>query len=208
MKSLFAAAALSFATLAACQTSHTYADEHPLASSGTVVFTMNVGDVKVLPNPRPDRVRIEIRTNRAVDQETMAGWIQRFEVAAGRATIEVRIPNHNLTNDSSTDVTLYVPPQSDLKADLEVGDLTIRGIDGNKDVHTGVGDLRIAIANPSDYGHVETHTRIGDVSDFLNHSSDDSGFLGKTEDFTLSGRFHLKATTGVGDVHISADGKS
>jgi len=208
MKSLLAITALSLCAVAAAQNPQTWVQDRPLASGGTVVLTMNVGDVKIVPSGS-DGVRLEIHTTSNVDRQTVASWVRRFEVAADRATIEIDIPKkmHDCDN-CSTDVVLYVPRQSDLKADLDVGDLTIRGIQGNKDVHTGVGDLRIAVASPSEYGHVETHTRIGDVHDFLNHDGGQSGFLGKTEDFTLSGRYHLRASTGIGDVHISQEGKS
>ena len=91
---------------------------------------------------------------------------------------------------------------------LNVGNLTVQGVEGNKDVHAGVGNVRIDVANPAEYGHVEIHTRVGDVHDFLNHGDTSEGFVGKTEDFTLSGRYHLRASTGVGDVRISPDGKS
>jgi hypothetical protein len=207
MKPLLAAALFSFGAIAAAQTPRTYVQDHPLPSGGTVVLTMNVGDVKIEP-AGSDRVRLEIHTTRFVDQETMASWVRRFEVAAGRATIEIDIPKkfHDCDN-CGTDVTLAVPQQSDLKVDLEVGDLTIGGVHGNKDAHTGVGDLRIAVADRGEYGHIETHTRIGDVHDFLNQGDEPGGFLGHSEDFTLSGRYHLRASTGVGDVDISEQGK-
>lgn len=207
MKSLLVCTALSLCAVASAQQTR-YVQNHPLVSGGTVVLTMNVGDVKIVPSGS-DGIRLEIDSTRDVDQQTVASWVRRFDVAANRATIEIDIPKrvHDCDN-CSTDVTLYVPERSDLKADLEVGDLTIRGVHGNKDVHTGVGDLRVAVAEPGEYGHVETHTRIGDVHDFLNQGSGQSGFLGKTEDFNLNGPYHLRASTGVGDVDISQEGKS
>lgn len=210
MRTLFVASAvLSFAAVAAAQNPPTYVQNHRLAAGGTVVLTMNVGDVKILPDSQSDRVRLEIHTNRAVDQQTIASWVRRFDLAADRATIEIDIPKKDHDCDHcGTDVTLYVPQHADLKADLEVGDLTISGVTGNKEAHTGVGDVRIAVANPAEYGHVETNTRIGDVHDFLNHGDQPDGFLGQSEDFTLSGQYHLKASTGIGDVHISQEGKS
>lgn len=208
MKTLLAVTAFSLCAVASAQQTR-YVQDHPIPSGGTVVFTMNVGDVKIVPSGS-DGVRLEIQNNTpSVDQQTVASWVRRFDVAADRATIEIQIPKrfHNC-DDCGTHVILYVPRQSDLKADLEVGDLTIRGVKGNKDAHTGVGDLRIAIANPGEYGHIETNTRIGDVHDVLNQNGESEGFLGHSEDFTLNGPYHLRASTGVGDVHISQEGKS
>ena len=207
MKSLLAVTALSLCAAASAQQTR-YVQERPLASGGTVVLTMNVGDVKIVPSGSSG-IRLEIQSNRDVDQQTVASWVRRFDVAANRATIEIDIPRrmHDCDN-CSTDVILYVPERADLKADLDVGDLTIRGVQGNKDVHTGVGDLRVVVANPAEYGHVETHTRIGDVHDALNQHGEGDGFLGHSEDFNLNGPYHLRASTGIGDVRISEDGKS
>lgn len=211
MKPTFAAAVLlSFGALASAQTPRQYIQHRQFPSGGTVVVTLNVGDLRIVPADGSAGVRLEIQTHRPVDQEAMAGWVRRFEIAADRAVIDIHIPkwNDNCADDCGGDVTLYVPPQTSLKADLGVGDMTIRGVQGDKEVHTGVGDLRIAVADPSEYGHVETHTRIGDVNDILNRGDGQSGFLGKTENFTLSGRYHLKASTGIGDLRIFAAGKS
>lgn len=210
MKSLLAVTALSLCAVASAQNHRQYAQDHSLASGGTIVLTLNVGDVKVVPNTTSDRLRLVIDTHRPVDQETMAGWIRRFDVAADRATIDIQIPTwkDNCAGDCGGDVTLYVPEKSDLKIDLGVGDLTVSGVQGNKDLYTGVGDLRVAVASPGEYGHVEAHTRIGDVDDFLNQHGESEGFLGHSEDFNLNGTYHLRASTGVGDVHISQGGKS
>ncbi|MGB7353519.1 MAG: hypothetical protein WBD06_07435 [Acidobacteriaceae bacterium] len=204
------AAVLTFTAIASAQIPQTYVQDHRLAPGGTVVLTLNVGDVKILPDSESGRLRLEIHTKRPVDQETMAGWVRRFDLAADRATIDIQIPKwkDNCADDCGGDVTLYVPQHTNLKADLEVGDMTVSGIHGDKELYTGIGDLRIAVADPAEYGHVETNTRIGDVHDFLNHGDQPDGFLGKSEDFTLSGQYHLKASTGIGDVRISEEGKS
>jgi hypothetical protein len=208
MKTLLAVTLLSLCTLASAQDHRPYIQEHSLVSGGTVVLTLNVGDLKILPSGS-SHLRLEIQTQRPVDQETMAGWVRRFEVAGDHATIDIHIPKweENCADDCGSNVTLYVPQPSDLKADLGVGDLSIQGVEGDKDLHTAVGDLRITVAGPAEYGHVETHTRIGDVHDSLNQKGEPDGFLGKSEDFTLGGRYHLRASTGIGDVHITEDGK-
>lgn len=181
--------------------------EKPLAAGGTVVLTINVADLKIVP-AGADRVRLEIDADGEASQQTIASWVTRFEVAADRATLEIRTPkDRQHCNDCDVHVTVYVPQQSALKVDLGVGDLTVRGVRGDKDLHVDVGNLKIAVADPDEYAHVETRTRIGDINDFLGHGGD-SGFLGKSEDFTLHGRFHLRATVGVGDLQILQEGKS
>jgi hypothetical protein len=180
-------------------------------TGGSVGLTMNVGDLKVLPAPAGNTVKLEIKSDRSVDKGTLATWVHQFQVEGNRATLNVQLPKnpeHCTDCHGNTSVTLYVPQRTDLKVDLDVGDVTVSGILGDKDLRDGVGDLRIAIADPAPYGHVETHTRVGNVNDFLNRGGKPSGFLGKDEDFALSGRFHVKASVGVGDLNIVPEGKS
>lgn len=211
MRSILAAASLAVclcAGMAAQDSPDHLVMEKPLPAGGTVVLTLNVGDLKILPVEGQSRVRLEIDTHSGVDRHTIASWVTRFDVAGDRATLDIRTPKnrHNCDN-CDTDIALYVPAQSALEVNAGVGDVTIRGVEGDKDIHVDVGDLKIALSDPGDYGHVETRTRIGDINDFLNKGGE-SGFLGKSEDFSLQGRFHLKATVGVGDLDVRQDGKS
>ncbi len=84
---------------------------------------------------------------------------------------------------------------------MGVGDLTIRGVQGRQDVHTGVGDLRLGRGRSGRIRPWETRTRIGDVHDVLQTRRQPVGrILGHTEDFSLSGRYHLRRSTSIGDV--------
>jgi len=211
MRSILAAALLAVclcAGAAAQDSPSRLVMEKALAEGGTVVLTLNVGDLKILPAEGQSRVRLQIDTHSGVDRHTIASWVTRFDVAGDRATLDIRTPKnrHNCDN-CDTDIALYVPAQSALEVNAGVGDVTVRGVQGDKDIHVEVGDLKIALSDPDDYGHVETSTRIGDVNDFLNKGGE-SGFLGKSEDFSLHGRFHLKATVGIGDVSVQREGQS
>jgi hypothetical protein len=150
-------------------------------------------------------VRLEITTEHPADRATMASWVRQFSVAANRATMDIHMPkNHEHCADcyGNISVVVYVPRRSDLRAKLGAGDLSIRGVTGNKDISLDVGDLRIGIGGPDAYGHIETHTKIGDIDDPFNPGGGASGFLGKTEDFNLKGQYHLQAKVGVGDIHL------
>jgi hypothetical protein len=180
--------------------------DRTLPSNGTVVLDMNVGDVKIIPSTTANQLRLEIHADSQYDQQALASWVKRFDVTGERATINIQVPkghNHN----SNFSMVLYVPVQSALKADLSVGDLTIQGIRGDKEVHVGIGDLRIGYHDPAEYAHVETSTHIGDIGDPLRQGGE-SGFLGKSEDFTKQGRFHLRASVGIGDLKLFDEGQS
>ncbi len=184
--------------------------ERALPAGGTVVLEMNVGDVTIKPSSSADRIRLEIRTDHQDTQDSLAASVKRFDVTGDRAALELRIPKdheHCLSCYSGSSVTLYVPAQSLLKVKLGVGDLTVQGVRGDKDLHVGIGDLRIGYDGNDEYAHIEASTHIGDINDPL-RTGDASGFLAKSEDFSRQGRFHLRASVGIGDLNLFAEGKS
>lgn len=212
MKTLIAAAAIAIclgsASSQAQSGSGQLVMEKALSPHGTLAVDINVADLKIMPGTNSGGIRLEMQTRRPVGQTEVASWVRRFEVAANRASLDVHVPKSpSGCNDCDVTVLLYVPQQTDLEVDLGVGDIRIHGIRGDKRVHVDVGDLRIGYASPGEYGHVETRTRIGDIHDPLNQS-DQSGFLGKSEEFTLSGRYHLNASVGVGDLDLFQEGNS
>jgi hypothetical protein len=182
--------------------------EHSLPADGTLVLDMNVGELKIVPSPQADHLRLEVRGDSKFDAKMVASWVKRFDVSADRASIEVNAPSHDHCNNcSSASATLYLPAHTALKVKLDVGDLNIQGIRGNKEVQVRIGDLRIGYEDPDEYAHVETTTHIGDVNDPL-QSGDAHGFLGKSEDFTRQGKYHLRASVWIGDLSLFDEGKS
>ena len=184
--------------------------ERDLSAGGTVVLEMNVGDVTIKPSVSPNRIRLEIRADHQDAQDSLAASVKRFDVTGNRAALELRMPKdheHCLSCYSGSSVTLYVPAQSLLKIKLGVGDLTVQGVRGDKDLHVGIGDLHIGFDGSDEYAHIETSTHIGDIDDPL-HIGEASGFLGKSEDFSRQGHFHLRASVGIGDLNLFAEGKS
>jgi hypothetical protein len=184
--------------------------ERNLPADGAVVLEMNVGDVTIKPNPTANRIRLEIRADHQGAQASLADAVKRFDVAGGRAALELRFPKdheHCVSCYSGSTVTLYVPAQSLLKVKLGVGDLTVQGVRGDKDLHVGIGDLHIGFDESNEYAHIETSTHIGDIEDAL-QTREASGFLGKSEDFSRQGHFHLRASVGIGDLKLFAEGNS
>jgi hypothetical protein len=184
--------------------------ERSLPAGGTVALNVNVGNVKILANSVPGRVRLELRSDHGYDASEMASWVKRFDSAGERAALDIKVPKetHPCNNcDSGMSIVLYVPGDSSLKVDLSVGDVKVEGVRGDKDLHVGVGDLEIGYSNEEEYARIETSTHIGDIGDPL-HPGSAHGFLGKSEDFTSQGRYHLRATVGVGDLNLFAEGKS
>ena len=177
--------------------------EASFAAGGVVILDANVGDVRVMPTDHEGKLRLVITSRKADDATAAPHWISEFAVNGSQAKIVLEMPKHG---EHNFDVTLYVPKQSDLRLNLEVGDLTITGISGNINAEVGVGDLKMTVLNPHAYRAVAMSVHIGDV-----HAGafglEPSGFLGKSVEREFgAGQYRLKLHTGIGDVSCTADG--
>ena len=177
--------------------------EASFAAGGVVILDANVGDVRVMPTDHEGKLRLVITSRKGDDATAAPHWIREFAVNGSQAKIVLEMPKHG---EHNFDVTLYVPKQSGLRLNLEVGDLTITGISGNIDAEVGVGDLKMTVPNPHAYRAVAMSVHIGDV-----HAGafglEPSGFLGKSVEREFgAGQYRLKLHTGIGDVSCTADG--
>lgn len=177
--------------------------EASFAAGGVVIVDANVGDVRVMPNEQQGKLRLVITSHKAEDATAAPHWVREFAVNGSQAKIVLQMPKHG---EHNFDVTIYVPKQSDLRLNLEVGDLNIEGISGNTDAEVGVGDLKVTVPDPHAYRSVAMSVHIGDVNAGA-FGLEPSGFLGKSvqHEFT-AGSYRLKLHTGIGDVSCTAGG--
>jgi hypothetical protein len=177
--------------------------EASFAAGGVVIVDANVGDVRVMPNEQQGKLRLVITSHKAEDATAAPHWVREFAVNGSQAKIVLQMPKHG---EHNFDVTIYVPKQSDLRLNLEVGDLNIEGISGNTDAEVGVGDLKMKIPDPHAYRSVAMSVHIGDVNAGA-FGLEPSGFLGKSVEHEFSaGSYRLKLHTGIGDVSCTAGG--
>jgi hypothetical protein len=177
--------------------------ETSFAAGGVVILDANVGDVRVRPTDQEGKLRLVITAHKQEDATAAPHWVREFAANGSQAKIVLEMPKHG---EHNFDVTLYVPKRSDLRLNLEVGDLTIEGITGNADAEVGVGDLKITVPDPHAYRAVAMSVHIGDV-----HAGafglEPHGFLGKSVEREFSaGSYRLKLHTGIGDVSCEAGG--
>ena len=183
---------------ASAQTSDSLLKTQAFAPGQTVRVDINVGDLHILPSPDDHQIRLEIQPKHGASSAEMQSWIRQFDVTGNQANVRLHMPKHG---DRSGQVTLYVPSTTALNVDLGVGDVVLDGISGDKDLSIDVGDLKIGGLNPSEYGIVKNGTGIGDVEDKV-FSAQQSGWLGKSEKVTGSGKYHIRARVGVGDIRL------
>ena len=97
-------------------------------------------------------------------------------------------------------VTIEIPRSTSLFARMRGGDLSVDGVDGNKDLELFGGDLSIQVPDPSDYGPVDLSVRFGDVSG--RQFGDPKGWVGNSVRRDGSGKFKLHAHVFAGDLNL------
>ena len=174
-----------------------------LPENGTLVMEMNVGEVRVIRSDAQKTIRLTIEPHGSYDDATVQSWVRRFDVAGDRASIDLKLPKHN-DNHQSPRVTIDIPAQTDLKLELGVGELSVKGIEGNKELHVGIGELTVGVTDGAKYNEISTGTKIGDAQDAVFHQRSD-GFFPKTRHTSSQGSYKLHATVGIGDVNVVQD---
>jgi hypothetical protein len=175
-----------------------------LPEKGTLVMEVNVGEVRIVRSDEEKTIRMTIDPRAFYDDATVQSWVRRFDVAGDRASIDLKLPSHNENRHSSPSVTISIPAQTDLKVELGVGELSIKGIEGNKDLHVGIGDLTVGVTSVAKYNEIRTGTKIGDANDAVSQQHS-GGFFPKTQHTSLQGLYKLHATVGIGDVNVVQD---
>jgi len=171
-----------------------------LPANGTLVMEMNVGEVRIVRSDEQEMIRLTIEPHAFIDDATVQSWVRRFDVAGDRASIDLKMPKHE-DNHQGALVTISVPAQTDLKLELGVGELSVKGIEGNKQLHVGIGDLTVGVTDSAKYSEIRTGTKIGDADDAVFHQHS-GGFFPKTQHSSLQGVYRLDATVGIGDVNV------
>lgn len=174
-----------------------------LPANGTLVMEMNVGEVRVIRGDEQKTIRLTIEPQAFYDDATVQSWVRRFDVAGDRASIDLNLPKHQ-NNHEGARVTISLPAQTDLKLELGVGDLSVKGIEGNKDLHVGIGQLTVGVTDGAKYNDISTGTKIGDAEDAVFHQHS-GGFFPKTQHSSLQGIYKLHATVGIGQVDVVQD---
>jgi hypothetical protein len=174
-----------------------------LPANGTLVLEMNVGELRVIHSDDEKTICLSIEPQEFYDDATVQSWVRRFDVAGDRASIELKLPKHE-NNHQGARVIISLPHQTDLKLELGVGELSVKGIEGNKDLHVGIGQLTVGVTDGAKYSDIRTGTKIGDAADGVFHQHS-GGFFPKTQHSSLQGIYKLHATVGIGQVDVVQD---
>ena len=164
--------------------------ERSFASGMKVNLDLAAGDV-LLRRGDNNRIRVVWSTR---TREQMSDAKVHVDVEGREATIRTFSPRNGFR------VEIELPQRTHLYLRMTAGDLTIAGIDGNKDVALRAGDLVIEVDDPAQYHHVNASLIAGDLS------ARPFGFStgGLFRSFTHEGKgpFELRARLWAGDLRL------
>jgi DUF4097 and DUF4098 domain-containing protein YvlB len=164
------------------------------APGGTVHLRLKVGDVHIVRGDN-DKIRIHY-TVKSEREGRLKDTHLDFDVNGRDATIEFHSP---YMGNTAVDVELQVPQNTNVDVHDKVGNVTVKEVEGDKEVELGVGDIRVEMER-SAYHLVRASTGIGDVN---GHGyGESSGWLGKTLNYSGDGKYELRAHVSVGDITL------
>ena len=128
--------------------------ERNFVSGGQVKLSLSAGTYVIRASAAADKITIRWQT-RKQDQE------QRVRISAdvkgSECSIDAKGPRGALR------VEIELPARSDLYLRLRSGDLSVEGIEGNKDIECHAGDVTVDIGGADDYGAVDLSASVGDI---------------------------------------------
>ena len=99
-------------------------------------------------------------------------------------------------------ITIAIPRATNLYARMRGGDLSVQGVEGDKDLELTGGNLTIQVGSPEDYAHVDLSVRFGDVSG--SQFGDPKGWLGNSVRKDGSGKYKFHAHVMAGDLVLKS----
>ena len=100
----------------------------------------------------------------------------------------------------SVDAELEVPSPISLEVHMTGGDLTVEGVDGDKNLQLLAGDLKVDVGTLQKVGTAEVSVRVGDVD--VPPVGQVRGWLGDTWRYQGNGQYRLYAHTSFGDASL------
>jgi hypothetical protein len=168
--------------------------EKPFISNGRISFDLSAGEYRITGSP-DNRLRMTWSVRDPHD-------LPRVHAAAevkGRDAAVTTSGTDNLKAD------IQVPSHADLYVRLTAGELTIQGIDGNKDVSLHAGELDIDVGRAEDYRSVSASVWAGEVHASPFNVSKEGLF--RSFSWSGKGAYTLEARLKAGEIHLRTAGR-
>jgi hypothetical protein len=164
--------------------------ERAFAANGRISMDLSAGEYRI-SGTQDDQIRLNWSVR---DRDTLSDVRASAEVRGREAAVSIDGPENNFK------VAIQVPARADLYVRLSAGDMTIEGIQGNKDVALHAGELKIDVGRPEDYRRVEASVWAGEVQADPFHVN--KGGLFRSFDWNGQGSYRLEARLKAGEVRL------
>jgi len=161
--------------------------ERPFAAGGRVTMDLSAGEYEITGSP-DNRVRLDWDADDRHDVDN------RLTVQGTEARVSTDGPTNHFR------VRIQVPARSNLYVRLTAGELTIKGIEGDKDVELHAGELDIDVIRPEDYGHVDAKIWAGEIHASAFRITKEGLF--RSFDWNGTGKYRLHAHLKAGEMRL------
>ena len=161
--------------------------ERPFAAGGRVTMDLSAGEYEISGSP-DNRVRLDWDADDRDDVDN------RLTVQGTEARVSTDGPSNHFR------VRIQVPARSNLYVRLTAGELTIKGIEGDKDVELHAGELDIDVVRPEDYGHVDAKIWAGEIHASAFRITKEGLF--RSFDWNGTGKYRLHAHLKAGEMRL------
>ena len=165
--------------------------QQKFVSSGSIRMHLEAGDYTIEGTAGTDIVA----TYRARDVEDLKKIKVVIKTSASNAELWVKGTPHN-----NFHATIEVPRLSGLWTRLSAGNLSIKGVEGDKDVECHAGNVEIEVAHPEDYRHRDASVTAGSIDAAAFNVSKDGLFRSFRQDG--EGKYRLHVHLAAGDVTL------
>jgi hypothetical protein len=169
--------------------------ERPFASGGSVRLSLSSGDYTIRAGA-DDRVVVRWTPDQRVRGKDLRKVSIDVHTAGSAATITTDGPTTHLR------FTIEIPARSDVYLRTRAGDVTVEGIEGNKDIRMTAGDLTIGV-RPSSLSRAHASVTFGDLA--ARPLGISKGGIKRSFDWSGAGTYTVDARLFAGDLTLIAN---
>lgn len=169
--------------------------ESMVSSPGaTLQVVLRTGYLRIKRGTDPNHIRMSY-TAECRNEDASGRVHPRFQESDSVTAIILAAPYR-----TKLDVTLEVPSPLTLEVKMFAGDITIDGVEGNKEIDLSIGELYLTGERKRACSDVSASVSIGEIYGFPGRLR---GFIGRHGQFHEDGQYELRAHMRIGEIHFS-----